>query len=109
LVRGSGRDDDLLASGDYLDVNVDARRVIVFLSHPNTSMMSLSTDMDTASHLSQTLGVEVLSTRGNEETILLVEARDEYDDSAYVRAVKKAVQRLLPSLGREACHAGVSS
>lgn len=113
LVRGSGPEDDLVASGEYLGVDVDSRRLVVYLSDPATrdptdptgsgllrpgraGPGSLTGDeVRAAARLASALGVEVLGARGNQGTILLVEAPADRAASAFVHEVKNAVRHYL--------------
>lgn len=105
LVRGSGLEDDLVASGEYLGVDVESRRLVVFLSDPDPSTAAapptrVTPTMDearSAARLASALGVEVLGTRGNEGTVLLVEAPTGRRDADFVHEVKHAVRRYLLS------------
>lgn len=113
LVRGSGPEDDLVASGEYLGVDVHARRVVVYLSDPadhsptappgpglpqtdRTGPASITGDeVRAAARIASALGVEVLGARGNQGTILLVEAPAGRAASRFVQDVKNAVRRYL--------------
>lgn len=107
LVRGSGREDDLLASADYLGINANARRIVVYAA--TESATSLSDEMTTAAKLSSDLDTEVLSTRGNEGIIFLVEVPAGCADASFLREVKKALQEYVQTHGSKFFHIGISS
>lgn len=107
LVRGSGRDDDLAAAAEYLGVQAEADRVLVYIADPDGGV---SLDEELVSHrVARRLGVEVLGTRGREGTILLVEAPDGGARVAFVQQVKRAMTEVLTALGHPQAVAGVSS
>ncbi|ROS32052.1 PucR family transcriptional regulator [Amycolatopsis thermoflava] len=98
LVRGSSTMDDLRSSGEYLGVDVRARRVLAYV------LGSPADDQALAAEVEEILGAEVLGTRGSEGVLLLVEA----GDGPVVRRVKAAVRRATRrTLGQLAV--GVSS
>ncbi|WP_244372936.1 helix-turn-helix domain-containing protein [Rhodococcus sp. ZPP] len=108
LVRGTGAQEDLAASGEYLGVNTEARRVLVFVQVPDGE----SEDLDHAlvEHLERSLGVEVLSTRGSEGLLLLVEASDDVGSVVAVSRVKTAITQAAAAVSQPTgLIAGVSS
>jgi sugar diacid utilization regulator len=107
LVRGSNRDEDVSAAADYLGVNVDAQRVLVYLADATGDEPR---DEEAVSALvARELGVEVLGARGREGTILLVEVLDEQAHMSVVREVKTALRTVLAELGEPEAIAGVSA
>ncbi|WP_261379937.1 PucR family transcriptional regulator [Rhodococcus rhodochrous] len=108
LVRGTGALDDLAASGEYLGVNIHAQRVLVYIlaSHHDLA----DSERVLAEWMERDLGVEVLSTRGSEGILLLVEAREDVGALATVARVKDGLARAANALfqGQEFI-AGVSS
>ncbi|HVV07982.1 helix-turn-helix domain-containing protein [Amycolatopsis sp.] len=86
LVRGSSTVDDLRASGEYLGVDTQARRVLVYLIGPQPDARRF------AGALQERLGVEVLATRGSEGVLLLVEAAE----AGMAARVKSAVRAIAP-------------
>lgn len=130
LVRGSGAEDDLVASGEYLGVNVDSKRLVVYLSDPTEKgrteteghglgrpsrtghIAHTGDEARAAARLASALGVEVLGTQGNQGTILLVEVPDGRAPADFVHEVKYAVGRYLQPRnddGRPGAAVGVSS
>lgn len=107
MVRGSACADDLRASADYLGVDVDSDRAIVFLTDADDG--PLRDDETTAEALSRALGVEVLGARGTQGTILLVEADEELRPVVMVNRVKRAVAAVLRKNGENATIAGISA
>ncbi|MEV5302868.1 PucR family transcriptional regulator [Amycolatopsis methanolica] len=83
LVRGSSTVDDLRSSGEYLGVDVDARRVLAYVLGEPSDGERL------AAAVEEILGAEVLGTRGSEGVLLLVQARE----GPMVRRVKAAVRQ----------------
>lgn len=96
LVDGTGVQEDLAASGEYLGVNTEARRVLVFIQVPDGETEGLDRAM--VEHLENALGVEVLSTRGAEGLLLLVESSDDGGSVLAVSRVKTAVAQATAEL-----------
>jgi hypothetical protein len=107
LVRGSGRDEDLSASAEYLGVQASADRVIVYIADPPAA--DARDDELVAERVGQELGVEVLGTRGNEGTILLVEVPEEAAGVLFVHRVKQLMMRLMREIGEPNTIVGVSA
>lgn len=103
LVRGSGMEDDLVASGDHLGIDVNSRRLVVFVAHPqapapgspSSGAAAAPDETRAADRLAAALGVEVLGTRGNEGTILLVQVPTDRREASFVEEVKDALRRGL--------------
>jgi hypothetical protein len=108
LVRGSGRDDDLTASADYLGVQADADRVIVYIADPSDATERRDDEL-VADRVAHELGVEVLGTRGSEGTILLVEAPEDAARVLFVHRVKQAMTRVMSAVGEPETIVGVSA
>lgn len=108
MVRGSVREEDLRSSAEYLGVDATAHRVIVYLSDPDDAVEPLDEEV-VADEVSRVLGVEVLGTRGNEGTVLLVEAPVEVMPVVMVGRVKAALSTLVASLGPPSTIVGVSA
>jgi hypothetical protein len=107
LVRGSNRDDDVAAAADYLGVQVDADRVLVYLADGD---IDEPRDEQVVSELvARELGVEVLGARGREGTILLVEAPEASAPGPVVQQVKRAMRRVVTELGDPYAIVGVSA
>ncbi|WP_342661507.1 hypothetical protein Rruber_05296 (plasmid) [Rhodococcus ruber] len=108
LVRGTGALDDLAAGGEYLGVNIHAQRVLVYVlaSHHDLA----HSERVLAEWMERDLGVEVLSTRGSEGILLLVEASENVGAVVTVAKVKDALARAANALFRaQEFIAGVSS
>lgn len=108
LVRGSVRGDDLSASADYLGVQVDADRVIVYVADGPGGAGELDEEV-IAERVAARLGCEVLGTRGTEGTILLVEVADGLQRVSFVAEVKETMSCLLTELDLPGAVVGVSA
>ncbi|MDV7089307.1 PucR family transcriptional regulator [Rhodococcus opacus] len=108
LVRGSGAWADLAAGAEYLGVNVHARRSLVYIRESDGTPEDL--DRFLAEHTERALGLEVLSTRGSEGILLLIEAPEHVASPTVVRRItatlEAAAAELSPTGG---LIAGVSS
>lgn len=107
LVRGSGREDDLLASAEYLGINANARRIVIYAVTEATT--NSNDEIAASTQLSSDLDTEILSTRGNEGIIFLVEVPPERADGFFLREVKEAMQRFIDTSGSVFYHVGISS
>jgi hypothetical protein len=107
LVRGSNRDDDLRAAADYLGVQVDADRVLVYLADADVD--EPRDEQEVSELVAREMGVEVLGTRGREGTVLLVEAPDENAHVPVVQRVKRVMRRVVTELGDPNAIVGVSA
>ncbi|MDF3305973.1 PucR family transcriptional regulator [Rhodococcus sp. T2V] len=108
LVRGSGAWADLAAGAEYLGVNVHAHRALVYVRESDGAPEDL--DRSLAEHTERALGMEVLSTRGSEGILLLIEAPEHVASPTVVRRItatlEAAAAELSPTVG---LIAGVSS
>ncbi|WP_016882335.1 MULTISPECIES: PucR family transcriptional regulator [unclassified Rhodococcus (in: high G+C Gram-positive bacteria)] len=108
LVRGSGAWADLAAGAEYLGVNVHARRSLVYIRESDGTPEDL--DRSLAEHTERALGVEVLSTRGSEGILLLIEAPEHVASPTVVARITATLEiaatELSPTGG---LIAGVSS
>ncbi|KAF0960817.1 PucR family transcriptional regulator [Rhodococcus sp. T7] len=108
LVRGSGAWKDLAAGAEYLGVNVYARRALVYVRDSEGAPEDL--DRSLAEYTERALGLEVLSTRGSEGILLLIEAPAGAASPAVVGRItstlEAAAAELSPASG---LIAGVSS
>lgn len=107
LVRGSNRDDDVTAAADYLGVQVDVDRVLVYLADADAD--DPRDEQEVAELVARELGVEVLGARGREGTILLVEVTDESAHVQVVHQVKSVMRRVVAQLGEPDAVVGVSA
>ncbi|WP_083896230.1 PucR family transcriptional regulator [Nocardia jiangxiensis] len=96
LVRGSGAAEDLAASGEYLGVNTQARRALVYVLRHRTDTGDLEREL--AQRMEHLLDAEVLSTRGSEGILLLVEADDATPPAATLTRVKTALAQAATEL-----------
>lgn len=108
LVRGSVSGSELIASADYLGIQVSVKRVIIYLTEPEHGGARID-DADVADRLGRALGVEVLAALGSEGLMLLVEAPEEIAPVAMVQRVKLELAAVLRSVGVEGVIAGVSA
>ncbi|MFD4972865.1 PucR family transcriptional regulator [Streptomyces sp. NPDC058424] len=110
LVRGTYNLDDLRSSGEYLGIDTDARRVLVYLTEPGTRYRDCTDNERLASEVQSRLGVEVLTTRGSEGTVLLVESPAGVSPVAVAGRVKSAVREACAGLpGHDCLTVGLSS
>jgi len=105
LVRGSNQAEDLAQAAEYLGVQADADRVLVYIAErpdrPHDEEVLCE-------RVARELGVEVLGSRGREGTILLVEAPGDPASVAFVHRVKQAMRRVVADLGEPDAAVGVS-
>ncbi|MEN0137671.1 MAG: helix-turn-helix domain-containing protein [Rhodococcus sp. (in: high G+C Gram-positive bacteria)] len=108
LVRGSGAWKDLAAGAEYLGVNVRAHRALVYVRDSSGAPEDL--DRSLAEYTERALGLEVLSTRGSEGILLLIEAPPQVASPTVVGRItsvlETAAAELSPASG---LIAGVSS
>lgn len=106
LVRGHTREEDLADAADYLGVQADADRVLVYLAE---GLGADPRDEEMISdRVASLLGVEVLGNRGREGTILLIEAPERSAHVAFVEDVKSVMRRVMAELGEPEAIVGVS-
>lgn len=108
MVRGSALEEDLRSSADYLGVEVDADRVLVFVLDAGEDGPGRD-DARIAERLAHDLGVEVLGTRGIEGAILLIEAPAKEAPGAMVERVRAVMTRLLRDSGADSTVVGISA
>lgn len=110
LVRGHTRDDDITDAAEYLGVQADADRVLVYVSDQVgvPACDELRDEEALSALVAADLGVEVLATRGREGLILLIEAPEGEAHVAVVHRVKRAMRRLLAAVGQPLATVGVS-
>lgn len=109
MVRGTQGTKDLMASAEYLGVDVEAPRVLAYVLEPSHARSDESLDQALAAAVERALGVEVLATRGSEGMLLLVEAPHERGAMAMVNAVKEALEEVTGKLCSPDAIVGVSS
>jgi sugar diacid utilization regulator len=90
LIGGTSNPDDLRRSGEYLGVDVAARRVLTYLSKRSDSEGFID-DIVLAKEVERRLGADVLATRGSEGVVLLTAAPADMSPVAAVRLVKAAL------------------
>ncbi|KQY50082.1 MULTISPECIES: PucR family transcriptional regulator [unclassified Nocardioides] len=106
LVRGSTREDDLADAAEYLGVQADADRVLVYIAE---GIGTEPRDEEMISdRVAARLGVEVLASRGREGTILLIEAPEASAHVAFVHEVKGVMRLLMAELGEPDAIVGLS-
>ncbi|MDV6282537.1 PucR family transcriptional regulator [Rhodococcus jostii] len=108
LVRGSGAWADLAAGAEYLGVNVHAHRALVYVRESEGTPEDL--DRSLVEHTERALGLEVLSTRGSEGILLLIEAPDHVASPTVVRRITASLETAAAELNPTGgLIAGVSS
>lgn len=90
LVRGTVESADLAASGEYLGVDIRARRVVVYVLDRRATAAD-GADQHLATQVERELDVEVLATRGAEGIMLLVEAPEHAGTLTMIARVKAAM------------------
>lgn len=91
LIRGTQAAGDLVASAEYLGVDVSARRVLAYVHEPSHARSDESVDQTLAGAIEHALGVEVLSTRGSDGVLLAIEAPAARPTVTFVHEVKAAL------------------
>jgi sugar diacid utilization regulator len=109
MIRGSSYDADLRACAEFLGVDLDADRVVVFVLERGRSSFSTVDSGRLADLMSDELGVEILPIRGTEGVLLAVEIPPDTDRSSILGAVKGAVVQALQRMGDEFAVAGLSA
>ncbi|MFD0306894.1 PucR family transcriptional regulator [Streptomyces sp. NPDC127119] len=110
LVRGTSTVADLRGSGEYLGIDIDARRVLVYLTGPGARCDDPADDERLATGIRRRLGLDVLTTRGSEGLVLLVESPRDAGAAAVAARVKSAVREVCAAHpGGDGLTAGVSS
>ena len=108
LVRGSGAWADLAAGAEYLGVNVHAHRALVYVRESEGTPEDL--DRSLVEHTERALGMEVLSTRGSEGILLLIEAPEHVASPTVVRRITASLETAAAELNPTGgLIAGVSS
>ncbi|SNT11267.1 PucR family transcriptional regulator [Rhodococcoides kyotonense] len=90
LIRGTNESADLASSAEYLGVDIDADRVVVYVQDADRVRTSAVLDQALAARLERALEVEVLATRGSDGVMLLVEAPRHSGALTSVARVKSA-------------------
>lgn len=106
LVRGHTRDDDIADAAEYLGVQADADRVLVYIADSLTGPPR--DEEDVSSKVAAAIGVEVLGTRGREGMILLIEVPEGAAAVAFVQRVKSTLRSLVAETGDPDAIVGVS-
>lgn len=109
MIRGSSYDSDLRACAEYLGVDLDADRVIVFVLERGRSSASTVDSGRLAESMKTALGVDVLPVRGTEGVLLAVEVPSETDRALMLRRIKDATVDGLEAMGDQDAVAGYSA
>ncbi|HWU22127.1 MAG TPA: helix-turn-helix domain-containing protein [Nocardioides sp.] len=107
LLRGQTAEADLADAAEYLGVQADADRVLVYVGDADGADIP-DTDEDLAGRAAAHLRSEVLATRGREGIVLLVEVPEAEPTTGFVRRVKRAMQALVVEAGLQGVAIGVS-
>ncbi|WP_064444794.1 CdaR family transcriptional regulator [Rhodococcus sp. YH3-3] len=107
LVRGTVESADLAASGEYLGVDICARRVVVYVLDRRITSAD-GADEHLATRVERQLDVEVLATRGAEGVMLLVEAPEHAGTLTMIARVKAAMIAVTDT-SAESAIVGISS
>jgi sugar diacid utilization regulator len=98
---------DLAASGEYLGVDIRARRVVVYVLDRRATSAD-GADEHLATRVERQLDVEVLATRGAEGVMLLVEAPEHAGTLTMIARVKAAMIAVTDT-SAESAIVGISS
>lgn len=109
MIRSTSYDEDLRAAAEYLGVDLDADRVIVFVLERGRSSASTVDARRLGELVEKRLGLEVLPVRGSEGALLAVAAPRDENPAVLVGRVKRAVVQGLETMGDQHAIAGVSS
>jgi hypothetical protein len=104
LIRGTGRDNDVMAAAEFLGVRLEVARAIVFVADDHDAIE----EGEVARRLGAELGCETLAARGREGAIVLVEAPDDEPAARFVHRVKAAARRAVAAAGVPGAVVGVS-
>lgn len=106
LMRGTAVVDDLRATGEHLGIDIDAPRTpVVVLADDMASPGASPQRWETA--LRETLGLETLTTRGSEGTLVLIEAMPGVPGRRQAAQIRAAVHDSMGTLGGPGVAAGV--
>lgn len=106
LVRGTHREDDVTDAAEYLGVQAEADRVLVYIAD---GVGAAPRDEEMISErVAAKLGVEVLGSRGSEGTLLLIEAPEDAAHVTFVEEVKDVMRVLMADLDEPEAIVGVS-
>lgn len=106
LMRGTAVVDDLRATGEHLGIDIDAPRIpVVVLADDMASPGASPQHWETA--LKETLGLETLTTRGSEGTLVLLEAKAGVPGRRQTAQIHDAIHDIMTTLGGPGVAAGV--
>lgn len=108
LIRGTADRSDLRATGEHLGVDVDVHRIPVVLLAPESSTIALD-PAEWERELSTRLSVEVLSTRGSEGLLFLVEAPLNSPAPHQTSAVRQAIHAVVATAGDSGLAVGIGT
>jgi sugar diacid utilization regulator len=109
MIRGTTYDADLRACAEYLGVDIDADRVVVFILERGRPSGSTVDAGRLAEMMEAELGVEILPIRGSEGGLLAVKVEAGTTHGPLLQRIKGAVVRGLEKMGDEQAVAGLSS
>ncbi|WP_067662115.1 PucR family transcriptional regulator [Nocardia miyunensis] len=109
MVRSTTYDAELRTCAEYLGVDLEADRVIVFVLERGRPSDSAVDVRRLGAHVSEALNVDVIGVRGSEGVILTVAMPGGADAATFVGRCKDAVTRGLARVGDEFSVSGISS
>ncbi|WP_162164480.1 PucR family transcriptional regulator [Intrasporangium chromatireducens] len=109
LIRGTHTAEDLMASADYLGVDTGARRILAYVHEPSHARSNECVDQTLAGAIEHALGVEVLTTRGSDGVLLVIEAPADRPNVSLVHEVKAAIASATARLCGPDVIVGISS
>jgi sugar diacid utilization regulator len=109
MIRSTTYDADLRTCAEYLGVDLDADRIIVFILERGRPSGSTVDAGRLADLVAAELRIEVLPIRGSEGALLAVKVPEHGDHASMLSRVKGAVVRGLERMGDEHAVAGLSS
>lgn len=109
MVRSSTYDADLRACAEYLGVDLEADRVVVFVLERGRSSNSAVDVGRLGDLVSEALGIDVIGVRGSEGAILTVAMPVGAEAEIFVGRCKDAVARGLARMGDQFSVGGISS
>jgi sugar diacid utilization regulator len=108
MIHESIRNEDLLASADYLGIELGANRVVAYFSEPREASFVADEEL-LARRVAEELGVEILVARRSKEIALLIEVPAESTSPEMISRVKTAIGNLMTFLEIPSATVGIST